>query len=93
MKDSVSIAMGVVQLVVVIGGFGFALGEQSKANQAQAERLDKMEDQILVWLDDAEKQEEANHREVMTQIDVNRRKIGHTNNFLIRKYPEYQTYD
>jgi hypothetical protein len=97
----------IITLIVIIGGFGVWVGkqdeanislkenirEQKLANRISLERIDTLEIQLLVWFDDAEIQAKKDKADVLEKIDKNREKIRNTNNFLIRKFPEYQTYD
>jgi len=60
---------------------------------AMGNRIDSMEKQLLVWLDDAEKTSEVNHVEVMAAFGKQQEKISRVELFLSTKYPEYTPYD
>jgi hypothetical protein len=92
-KESVVISVALIQIVVFLGGMVYWAATQQQTTETTITRIDKLEGQLLIWLEDAELQAKEDKAEILQEIDENREKIRNTNNFLIRKFPEYQTYD
>lgn len=79
----ISIIVGVVTILTVFFGMGYHVKGLEKDIESLQASLSKAENQILIWLEDAE----FERRELKKEVD-------NTNKFLIRKYPdEYQTYN
>ncbi len=58
-----------VSMGIWIGGTDAKVGFNKKLDSI-SEKQDAFEKQILVWLDDAEKQREDNHKESMSHISI-----------------------
>ena len=54
--------------------------------------INSMEKQVLIWLDDAEKTAEGNHKEIMNAFREQQGQIDKIELFLGNKYPEYAPY-
>ena len=78
----ITICVGVMTITGVFFSIGYHMSGLAKDISSLQGTVKESESQILIWLDDAEIQRVALGRQ-----------ITNTNNFLIRKFPEYQTYD
>lgn len=79
----ISIIVGVLTILTVFFGMGYHFKGLEKDIESLQTSVNKSENQILIWLEDAE----TERKELKKEVD-------NTNKFLIRKYPdEYQTYN
>jgi len=71
----------ILQLVTIAVVVGMSLQTLSTG----IDRLDKMEAQMLLWLQDSEKSQ----RDIFTAIKLQQKQLNHLQAFLMKEYPGY----